>query len=118
MLDCSQALGDVIRNRRIELGLTQNQVADLIDVDVRTVLNIENHKGNPKMEIMFPLIQALNIDANMIFYPGIEADKSRIIPFYALLSECSEHELQTLFSICQNVVHVWRTNGTMITDDK
>jgi len=118
MLDCSQAFGDVLRNRRIELGLTQNQVADQIDVDVRTILNIENHKGNPKMEILFPLIRALNIDANMIFYPEIEADKSKLIQFQSLLSECSEHEVQALFSICQNVVQVWRTNGTVITDEQ
>ena len=58
MQEFSQPLGDAVKKARGELGLTQNQVADQIDVDVRTVMNIENYKGNPKMEILFPLIRA------------------------------------------------------------
>ena len=57
MQEFSQPLGDAVKKARGELGLTQNQVADQIDVDVRTVMNIENYKGNPKMEILFPLIR-------------------------------------------------------------
>ena len=45
MQEFSQPLGDAVKKARGELGLTQNQVADQIDVDVRTVMNIENYKG-------------------------------------------------------------------------
>ena len=67
MQEFSQPLGDAVKKARGELGLTQNQVADQIDVDVRTVMNIENYKGNPKMEILVPLIRALKIDSREIF---------------------------------------------------
>ena len=43
MLEYVRSLGDAVKNARIELGLTQNEVADKIDVDVRTILNIENY---------------------------------------------------------------------------
>lgn len=39
-------LGDAVKRARSELGLTQNEVAERIGVDVRTILNIENYKGN------------------------------------------------------------------------
>ena len=45
----SRPLGDAVKRARGELNLTQRQVADRIEVDVRTILNIENYKGNPKM---------------------------------------------------------------------
>lgn len=56
MLDYSHSLGDAVKRARGELGLTQREVADKVDIDVRTVLNIENYKGNPKLIVLFPLI--------------------------------------------------------------
>ena len=67
MPDYSRPLGDTVRKAREQMGMTQNQVAELLNIDVRTLLNIENYKGNPKMEILFPLICALNIDPRNIF---------------------------------------------------
>ena len=67
MNEYSRPLGDVVKRTRGKLGLTQSEVADAVDIDVRTVLNIENYKGNPKMEVLFPLIRTLKIDAREIF---------------------------------------------------
>ena len=67
MPEYSRPLGDTIKRARGKLGLTQNEVADAADIDVRTVLNIENYKGNPKMEILYPLVRVLKIDAREIF---------------------------------------------------
>lgn len=50
----------------------------MIDIDARTVLNIENYKGNPKMEVLFPLIRALKIDPNLIFYPERQLSNSHL----------------------------------------
>ena len=44
MHDYSRPLGDAVKRARGKLDLTQNEVADLADIDVRTVLNIENYK--------------------------------------------------------------------------
>ena len=63
MPDYSNTLGDAVRRARMKLDLTQSEVAESIDVDVRTVLNNENSKGNPKMEVLYPLVRALKIDA-------------------------------------------------------
>ena len=57
----TRPLGDAVKRARGELGVTQRQVAEAADVDVRTVLNIENYKGNPKMEVLYPLIRSLKI---------------------------------------------------------
>ena len=69
MPDYSHPLGDAVRRARMKLDLTQSEVAESIDVDVRTVLNIENYKGNPKMEVLYPLVRVLKIDAREIFNP-------------------------------------------------
>lgn len=75
MQSYSRPLGDAVKRARAELGFTQNQVAEAADIDVRTVLNIENYKGNPKMEVLFPLVRVLKMDSREIFYsmPSIPA---------------------------------------------
>ena len=47
MPDYSKPLGDVIKSARKRMDLTQNEVADSIDVDVRTIINIENYNMKP-----------------------------------------------------------------------
>ena len=46
MKEYSRYLGDTVKRARGASGLTQREVADRMNKDVRTVLNIENYKGN------------------------------------------------------------------------
>lgn len=45
----SQSLGNLVKQKRECLGLTQNELAEQVEVAPRTILNIENYKGNPKL---------------------------------------------------------------------
>ena len=53
MPEYSRILGDVVKVARGKSGLTQAEVAVAIHRDTRTVLNIENYKGNPKLEVLY-----------------------------------------------------------------
>lgn len=83
MFESSHSLGDVIKRARLEQGLTQINLAGRIAIDSRTILNIENYNGNPKMEVLFPLIRTLKIDPWPIFLSGIRWSK-RIVPSNAV----------------------------------
>ena len=63
MLDHSQRLADAVKNARLELGLTQEEAADKCDTDVRTIINMEMGRGNPKFKTLFKVVRALKIDA-------------------------------------------------------
>ena len=67
MLDHSQRLADAVKNARLELGLTQEEVADKCDTDVRTIINMEMGRGNPKLKILFKVVRALKIDARELW---------------------------------------------------
>ena len=56
------------KKARTESKLTQEQIADMLDIDSRTISQIERGLGNPKLETLYPLIRILNVDANTIFY--------------------------------------------------
>lgn len=116
MLDVRVCLGNVIKDARTAKKLTQREVANLADVDVRTVLNIENFKGNPKIEVLFPLVRVLGIDPTEIFYPDIKRDSPALRDIQIMLSECSEQELSTLLTVFEAMLTVIR-NGSNISDD-
>ena len=56
MQDIKQNLADAIRKSRTELGLSQEKLAEILGFDSRTILNIENGRGNPKFEKLYPLV--------------------------------------------------------------
>lgn len=103
MQTCSRLLGDAVKRARGELNLTQRQVAERIDADVRTILNIENYKGNPKLHILYPLLRSLKIDARSIFNPEMEQDTPSIRQLRFLIEECSEEEAECLIPIVESV---------------
>ena len=70
MSEYSKYLGDAVKQARSKTTLTQAQVAEKANIDNRTVLNIENNKGNPKLEVLYPLIKKTgqNRTANRILF--------------------------------------------------
>lgn len=119
MQEYVHVLGDAVKQARLDLKLTQSEVADSIDADERTIANIEHYKGNPKMEILWPLLRTLEIDANTVFYPEKAEASSEMIQIQQLLSQCSQKELQLLLPICKSVLSSFRSvQGEMIIKRK
>lgn len=115
MPEYSRPLGDAVKRARGKLGLTQNEVADAADIDVRTVLNIENYKGNPKMEVLFPLVRALKMDAREIFNPELQRESPALRQLRLLIEECSEEEAAAIIPVFQAVLTALRDkNATHI----
>ena len=116
MPEYSKPLGDVVKRARKRMDLTQNEVADSIDVDVRTIINIENYKGNPELEVLYPLIRSLKIDAREIFYPEMQRESPALCQLRLLVEDCSEEEAATIIPVLQSVVAALRDkNATPIT---
>ena len=116
MSEYAEILGDVVKAKRLELNLTQSEVAE--KVDVHTILNIENHKGNPKWEVLYPLIRALKIDTTTLFYPELNKERDDLTRFYLLLGQCTSTEVQTLYSICETVLATLRNNSYIRIENK
>lgn len=111
MQEFSRPLGDVVKRARGELNLTQSQVASRIDKDTRTVMNIENYKGNPKLEVLFPLVRVLKIDPREIFHPEMRRESPAIRQLRFLIEDCSEQEAATLIPVIESVLSALRADS-------
>ena len=66
MHDIKQILAIAVREARTELGLSQEKLAETLNMDTRTILNIEAGRGNPKYDKLYPLITYLKIPADFL----------------------------------------------------
>ena len=114
MQEFSRPLGDAVKRARGELNLTQAQVAGKIDKDARTVMNIENYKGNPKMEVMYPLIRALQIDPREIFNPEMGRESPSIRRLRFRIADCDEQEAATLIPVIEAALSALRSSDAGI----
>lgn len=110
MQEFQRPLGETVKRVRLARGLTQAGLARQLNCDTRTILNIENGKSNPQMEILYPLIRFLKIDPKDIFYPDLSSDNAALQKMQTFLSDCSEAELDALLPLCQYFVSTLRTN--------
>lgn len=61
-------IGNNLRNLRKQRNLTQEQVAQAIEVTRATIFAIEKGDYNPSLELAFRLANFLEVDINEIFY--------------------------------------------------
>lgn len=109
MYEFSRTLGKLVRKTRIQRGLTQMDVSSALEMDNRTILNIENARGNPKLCVLYPLFRYLKIDANSLFYPESQDETPTMTQLRMLLSDCTEDEAELLLPLCQTLIATLRT---------
>jgi transcriptional regulator with XRE-family HTH domain len=62
-VDPVESLGQRLRSRRAALGLTLAQVASTAGLSVPYVANLERGRGNPTLDVMVALAEALQVPA-------------------------------------------------------
>jgi y4mF family transcriptional regulator len=56
---------NALKARRVDLGVTQNYLADLAGVGLRTLKKIEGGKGNPTFETLNKLAEVLGMELKL-----------------------------------------------------
>lgn len=60
-----ERIGQIIRARRKELGVTQQEVADLADVGINSLVAIERGKGNPSLKTLLRILEVLGLEIKL-----------------------------------------------------
>ena len=74
-----KALGEIIKNRRLELGLSQIELSKIAEIDCKTISFIErNIRKKPIPDTLYSLAAALDLDICALFYAsGYTEDELR-----------------------------------------
>lgn len=55
-------IGKIVQERRNELGLKQQDLAEMADVTIKSIYAIENNKGNPTLEVLSKVFNVLGLE--------------------------------------------------------
>ena len=80
-------IGERIRHRRKELGMTQKQLADKLGVRYQTVQAWELNARNPKPETVKKFAEALDVSANWLIYGEGNPDQISLLDLDAFEGE-------------------------------
>ena len=108
MQDIKQNLANAVREARTELGLSQEKLVEIPNLDQRTILNIEAGRGNPKFEILYPLITYLKIPADTIFYPDSESEQPNLQRLLTTLKDCTDPGADALLPMVRYMLSLLR----------
>lgn len=103
MVEYSRVLGDTVKRARLSLKLTQKRVAEMIDVDERTIMKIEKGDSNPTLDVLYPLFQVLKIDAREIFNAKMPRESEAQYQLCLLIENCTDEEASVLIPVVESI---------------
>ncbi len=62
----TEYIGNTIRNRRRELGITQPHLAELAQVSTNTLYKLERGQGNPSVQVLSKIIAVLGLELSLV----------------------------------------------------
>ena len=97
-----------IKERREELKMSRQELADKIGVTPSAIANYENGVSSPKIELLYKLFDVLQCDANYLYQDEMKSftddnefrlsnDEMKIIEHYRLLSDKGKNAVQYIF---------------------
>ena len=108
MHDIKKILGNTVREYRTAMGLSQEKLAEILNLDSRTILNIEAGRGNPRFEVLYPLITYLKIPSDRIFYPNADNSIPELQTLLAILNDCTQQEVIALLPLVRYILKLLR----------
>lgn len=90
------ALGATIKNARIALGMTQEQLAERLDISGRYIMQIENDHKKPSFGLLVRIIRELSIQPEQIFYPEKTSNNSQVEELSRMLYNCDERSMTVI----------------------
>lgn len=70
-------IGYRIKEARERLGLTQTELGNIVGVTGSAITNYEKETSHPKEQIIYKLMEALNVDANYLFQDAVKLPKKK-----------------------------------------
>jgi len=98
------ALGTAIRTARLKKGLTQEQLAECVEITPTHEKHIESAHRLPSVEVLFSIAQALDLSLDNIIFPEQEKTSGRVREIQILLNQCNERELMILLDVARSLV--------------
>lgn len=77
LIRLKRGLAQSVKLRRKELGLSQEELADMADIDRTYASQIERGVANPSLEVLYRVARSQEIDLPLLMTVSAKADTSK-----------------------------------------
>lgn len=93
-----KAIGDAIKKNRQKKGLTQEKLAELLDIAPMYIKHLESGRRTPSVDTLYKTARLLNISIDAIFFPENTETSEMRSKIVRKLSDLTAHELNIIHS--------------------
>lgn len=97
-------IGNILKQERLRLGYTRDQIAERADIGIRYLIAIENDEKKPKFDVLYRLIRAIGLDPCKLFYPELEGGEDESNRLIRLLQNCSDQDQKLIAAMIDTLV--------------
>ena len=90
-------LGNRVRALRIERKLTQEKLAAMCDISIRSLADIEHGIGNPTYHVIASFLRVFRVSADLFFCPELAEQDAHIKELIANYMACTNEQKDLFF---------------------
>ena len=90
--------GIVLKNARMDKKLTQAELAEILDISLPYLKDLERFRNNPSYEVFEKVIRYFNLSADTVIYPNGNLTDSTYQQIERLLTRCDEGQLHVILA--------------------
>lgn len=94
------SLGNAIRTSRIENHMSQEELAEIVDITPTHLKHLESEHRKPSVEVLFKLVKTLRFSLDDLIF---ENETSAYKKADMLIKECTEKELKMVTDIIKAI---------------
>lgn len=94
----SNQFGIVLKNARMDKKLTQAELAEILDISLSYLKDLERFRNNPSYELFEKTMRYFNLSADTVIYPNKAPDDGTYQKLLRLLAQCSEEHLKVILA--------------------
>lgn len=98
--------GMVLKNARMDKKLTQAELAEILDISLSYLKDLERFRNSPSYEIFEKVIRYFNLSADTVIYPNQNQSDDTYQKIGRLLTRCDEGQLNVILATTEALLSV------------
>jgi len=91
-------LGSAIKSARLEKNLTQEGLAEIIDITPMHMKQIESERRKPSVDVLFRIVYALDFSLDSLFSTNKNESNELRDKINFCLNQCNEYKLRVVYA--------------------
>ena len=97
-------LGSAIKTARKNKGLTQERLAEDVDITTAHLVQLERERRTPSLKVLFKLAQRLNFSVDTILFPENTNGQEMRHKIEHLLKQCNPRDLAVVHATLEALI--------------